>query len=111
MIAQWEEELAQMRTRIHLLEIAINGRKKDHERFGDETNRLKQRIAVLEFNRQNIKAEEVEAEEKLQKFNADLLRKDEEEKEINALISNLNAERNQTRVIIDEQERYLTDKK
>ncbi|MFZ3103669.1 MAG: chromosome segregation protein SMC [Smithella sp.] len=111
MIAQWEEELAQMRTRIHLLEIAINGRKKDHERFGDETNRLKQRIAVLEFNRQNIKAEEVEAEEKLQKFNADLLRKDEEEKEINALISNLNAERDQTRVIIDEQERYLTDKK
>ncbi|PKN37574.1 MAG: chromosome segregation protein SMC [Deltaproteobacteria bacterium HGW-Deltaproteobacteria-2] len=111
MIAQWEEELAQMRTRIHLLEIAINGRKKDHERFGDETNRLKQRIAVLEFNRQNIKAEEVEAEEKLQKFNADLLRKDEEEKEINTLISNLNAERDQTRVIIDEQERYLTDKK
>lgn len=111
MIAQWEEELAQMRNRIHLLEIAINGRKKDHERFGDETNRLKQRIAVLEFNRQNIKAEEVEAEEKLQKFNADLLRKDEEEKEINALISNLNAERDQTRVIIDEQERYLTDKK
>ena len=111
MIAQWEEELAQMRTRIHLLEIAINGRKKDHERFGDETNRLKQRIAVLEFNRQNIKAEEFEAEEKLQKFNADLLRKDEEEKEINALISNLNAERNRTRVIIDEQERHLTDKK
>lgn len=111
MIAQWEEELAQMRTRIHLLEIAINGRKKDHERFGDETNRLKQRIAVLEFNRQNIKTEEVEAEEKLQKFNADLLRKDEEEKEVNTLISNLNAERDQTRVIIDEQERYLTDKK
>ncbi len=111
MIAQWEEELAQMRTRIHLLEIAINGRKKDHERFGDETNRLKQRIAVLEFNRQNIKAEEVEAEEKLQKFNTDLLSKDEEEKEINALISNLNTERDQTRVIIDKQERYLTDKK
>jgi len=111
MIAQWEEELAQMRTRIHLLEIAINGRKKDHERFGDETNRLKQRIAVLEFNRQNIKAEEVEAEEKLQKFNADLLHKDEEEKEINALISHLNVEREKTRVIIDEQERYLTDKK
>ncbi len=110
-IAQGEEELAQIRNKIHLLEIAINGRKKDHERFGDETNRLRQRIAVLEFNRQNIKAEETEAEERLQKFSADLLIKDEEEKEINAIISNLNAEREQTRVLIDEQERYLTDKK
>lgn len=111
MIAQWEEELTQTRNRIHLLEITINGRKKDNERFGDETNRLRQRIAVLEFNRQNIKAEGTEAEERLQKFSADLLLKDEEEKEINAIIFNLNAEREQTRMLIDEQERYLTDKK
>jgi chromosome segregation protein len=111
MIAQWEEELAQIKTRIHSLEITMNGRKKDHERFGDETNRLKQRIVVLEFNRQNIKAEETEAEERLQKFSADILRKDEEEKEINEIISVFNAKREQARVDIDEQERYLTDKK
>jgi chromosome segregation protein len=111
MIARWEEELAQIKTTIHSLEITINGRKKDHERFGDETNRLKQRIVVLEFNRQNIKAEETEAEERLQKFSADILRKNEEEKEINETISVFNAKREQARVDIDEQERYLTDKK
>jgi chromosome segregation protein len=111
MIAQWEEELAQIKTTIHSLEITINGRKKDHERFGDETNRLKQRIAVLEFNRQNIKAEETEAEERLQKFSADILHKDEEEKEINEIIFIFNAKREQVRVEIDEQERYLTGKK
>ena len=74
-------------------------------------NRLKQRIAALEFNRQNIKAEETEAEERLQKFNADILRKDEEEKEINEIISVFNAKKEQSRVEIDEQERYLTGKK
>ncbi len=111
LIARWEEELAQIKTSIHSLEITINGRKKDHERFGDETNRLRQRIAVLEFNRQNIKAEETEAEERLQKFNADILGKDEEEKEINEIIAVFNSKREQARVEIDEQERYLTDKK
>jgi len=111
MIAQWEEELAQIKTTIHSLEITINGRKKDHERFGDETNRLKQRIAVLEFNRQNIKSEETEAKERLQKFGADILHKDEEEKEINEIISAFNAKREQARMEIDEQERYLTGKK
>ena len=65
----------------------------------------------MEFNRQNIKAEETEAEERLQKFSADILRKDEEEKEINEIISVFNAKREQARVEIDEQERYLTGKK
>ncbi|HEX7415712.1 MAG TPA: chromosome segregation protein SMC [Smithellaceae bacterium] len=110
-IAQWEEEIGQVKTGIHSLEIDINGKKKDRERFEDEVTRLKQRIAALEFNRQNIKAEEAEAAEKLQKFNTDILRKDEEEKEINAIISNFNVKREQSRAAIDEQERHLTGKK
>ena len=65
----------------------------------------------MEFNRQNIKAEKAEAEEKLRKFNSDVLRKDEEEKEINEVISVLNAKREQSRSAIDEQERHLTGKK
>ncbi len=60
-IAQWEEEIGQIKAGIHSLEIDINGRKKDHERFEDEVNTTKQRIAALEFNRQNIKSEETEA--------------------------------------------------
>jgi chromosome segregation protein len=110
-ILRWEEELSQIKTDIHSLEIAVNGRKKDHERFEAETNRLKQRIAVLEFNRQNLNAEKSEAEGKSQIFNADILRKDEEEKEINEVISIFNGKRERSRAEIDEQERYLTGKK
>ncbi len=110
-IARWDEEIGQMKADIHSLEIAINGRKKDLERFEDETNRLKQRIAVLEFNRQTLNAEKIEAEEKLRNFMADVLQKDNEEKEINEIISIFNLKKEQSRTGIDEQERYLTGKK
>jgi len=110
-IARWEEEIGQIKTEIHSLEIAVNGKKKDRERFEDEINRLKQRVAVLEFNRQNLNAEKSEAEEKLQKFSADVLQKDEEEKEINEIISVFNQKREHSRMEIDEQERHLTGRK
>lgn len=110
-ISRWEEEISRLKTDIHALEIAVNGRKKDSERFEDETNRLKQRVAVLEFNRQTLHSEKSEAEEKLLKFSADVLQKEEEEKEINEIISAFNKRREQSRTEIDEQERYLTGKK
>ena len=110
-ISRWEEEISQIKTEIHSLEIDVNGRKKDHERFEDEINRLTQRVAVLEFNRQTLNAEKSEAEEKLQKFSADVLLKDDEEKEINEVISVFNARREQSRAEINGQERHLTGKK
>jgi len=110
-IVRWEEEIGQIKSGIHSLEIAVNGRKKDRERFEDEINRLKQRIAVLEFNRQTLNAEKTEAEEKLQKFSSDVLQKDDEEKEINEVISTFNIKREKSRTEIDEQERCLTGKK
>ncbi len=110
-IDRWDEEIDQMKADIHSLEIAVNGRKKDLERFEDETNRLKQRIAVLEFNRQTLNTEKIEAEEKLRKFSADVLQKDNEEKEINEIISVFNQKKEQSHAGIDEQERYLTGKK
>lgn len=111
LITQWEEELSQVKNRIHRLEIDINGRKKDCERFDDEEGRLKQTIAALEFNHQNIKAEGAEAEERLSTINHDVLRKEEEEKTLNEIISVLNAHRQQSRAAIDEQERQITGKK
>ena len=110
-ISIWDEELSQMKNRSHKLEIDINGRKKDLERFEDEAGRLKQRIAALEFNRQNIKTEEAEAQERLGKIRAEVLQKDEDEKALNGVISIFNAQRDQSRNSIDEQERQLTGKK
>lgn len=111
LIAQWEEELIQIKSRIHKLEIDVNGRKKDCERFDDETGRLKQTIAAFEFNRQNIKTEEAEAEGRLRTISADVLYKEEEEKTLSEVISVFNAKREQSRTAIDEQERHLTGKK
>lgn len=110
-IARWDEELTGLKNRAHRLEIDINGRKKDMERFEDETGRLKQRIAVLEFNRQNIKTEAAQAEKKLLEIKADVLRQEAAEKELNEIISALNSRRQQSRAAIDAQERLLTEKK
>jgi chromosome segregation protein len=110
-IFSWDEELSQIKNRSHKLEIDINGRKKDLERFEDEAGRLKQRITVLEFNRQSIKTEEAEAEERLSKIRTEVLQKDEDEKALNGVISVFNAQRDQSRKSIDEQERQLTGKK
>jgi len=110
-ISSWDEELSQIKNRSHKLEIDINGRKKDLERYEDEAGRLTQRIAVLEFNRQNIKTEEAEAQEKLSKIRTEVLQKDEDEKALNGVISVFNAQRDQSRNSIDEQERQLTGKK
>lgn len=110
-IANWEEEIGQTKTTIHALEIAVSGRRKDRERFEDEMNRLKQKIAVLEFNRQTLNTEKLEAEALLQKFSADVLQKDVEEKKINEIISALNIKKEQSRLQINDQERYLTGRK
>ena len=46
------------------------------ERFEDEAGRLKQRISVLEYNRQNIKTEEAQAYAKLEEVKAQVLQKE-----------------------------------
>jgi chromosome segregation protein len=111
LIAQWEEELSQIKNRVHQLEIDVNGRKKDGERFNDEERRIRQTIAALEFNRQNIKAEGADAEEKLRTISREILNKEEEEKALNEVIVLFNARREQSRAAIDEQEREITGKK
>ncbi len=110
-IARWDEELTGLKNKAHRLEIDINSRKKDMERFEDEAGRLKQRITVLEYNRQNIKTEEAQAEQKLHEIKADVLQKEAVEKELNEIISVFNGRRQQSRAAIDAQEKRLTEKK
>jgi chromosome segregation protein len=111
LINQWNEELNHFKGSIRKLEIDINSRKKDCERFNDEATRLKQRISALEFNNQNIKTEKTEAEEKLRSIAEDVLKKEEEEKTLNEVISAFNIRKDQSRAAIDAQERHLTEKK
>ncbi len=110
-ISRWDEELSGLKNRSHRLEIEINGRKKDLERFEDETGRLKQRISVLEYNRQNIKTEEAQAQQKLIEIKEEFFQKEAAEKELNEIISVFNSRRQQSRAAIDAQEKRLTEKK
>ena len=110
-IAGLDEELTELKNSVHRLEIEINGRKKDVERFEDETKRLTQRIAVLEYNRQNIKTEEAEAKQKLQEIQGEILQKEALEKELNEIISAFNSRRQQSRASIAAQEKMITEKK
>lgn len=110
-ISRWDEELNGLKNRSHLLEIEINGRKKDLERFEDEAGRLKQRVSVLEYNRQNIKTEEAQAQQKLIEIKEEFLQKEAAEKELNEIISVFNSRRQQSRAAIDAQEKRLTEKK
>ncbi|HDQ03902.1 MAG TPA: chromosome segregation protein SMC [Deltaproteobacteria bacterium] len=110
-LTRWEEEVAQIKTSIHSLEIEINSRKKDSERFTDAFEATKQRLAALEFNCRTIKEEAAEAIEKTSQISAEIAAKEDEEKKINAIISELNIRREQSRTAIDDQERSLTGKK
>ena len=71
---------------------------------------MKQRIAVLEYNRQNIKTEEAQAAQKLLEMKDNILLKETAEKELNEIISSFNSRRQQSRSAIDMQERSLTEK-
>jgi len=106
-----EEEARILTAEIHALEIDVNIQKKDQERFAAEIERLKQRIAVLEFNGQNLRNEKSEAEERLNRFRSEIRQKEADEARMNETIAALNLEKDQSRGRIDEQERFLTDKK
>ena len=65
LIARCEEELQQAKTEWHELDIRINGRRKDLERFEDELRRINQRRGILEFDHGTLVSEENDAREKM----------------------------------------------
>lgn len=110
-IARAEEEAENLTADIHALEIAVSMKTKDLERFAAEIERLNQRIAVLEYNGQNLQHEKLEAEEKLRALRSDIVEKEALEAQINDSIVAFNVTREQAHEEILKQERLLTDKK
>ncbi len=72
LIAQWEEELVRLRGEVHRMEIQINGRRKDLERYEDESRRIDQRLRVLGFERERLQAEEQELVRQVEEVQVDL---------------------------------------
>jgi chromosome segregation protein len=111
LIAQWEEELHQARSDIHDLELRINGRKKDLERFEEEIRRTEQRIHVLEFSRENLQSEEVDAGQKIRTLTEELMVHESREKTINDTTSALQEKWDTLKNQLEKEETHLTEQK
>lgn len=83
LMVEWEEESRRLRAESHRTDIEVTGKKKDLERFEDELRRLEQRIGVLEFNREQARAEEQEAVMRIRDIGQALAAHDGREKDLN----------------------------
>ena len=72
LIAQWDEESLRLRSQLHLTELRISGLRKDAERFEGERRQVEERLKVLDFNRESLRAEASEAREKTAKQEAEM---------------------------------------
>jgi len=72
LIAQWDEEFLRLRSQLHLTELRINGLSKDSERFEGENRQVAERLKVLAFNLESLRAEAAEARDRTAKHEAEM---------------------------------------
>ena len=106
--ANWEEESVHLRSELHRLELRINTKRKDLERFEEEIKRAEQRLRVLEFDAENLRTEEAEAQKKTVEIAAELLHLEERERVVNEEMTGLKAQREALRSTLDGEEAELT---
>ncbi len=111
LISEWEEELLQSGSDIHHLELRINGKKKDMERFEDDIRRTEQRIHVLEFSHENLKSEETETLERIDAVKQEVGSYESREKSINHVTSSSRNEWEALKTRLEGQEKELTEQK
>jgi len=107
-VLDWAEELQQLNSEIHRLELQITGRRKDLERFDDERKRNEQRIRTLEFSRENLHAEEHDALTRITDIQQHLASSESTEESLNARIGALQNRWEALRGELEEQETLLT---
>ena len=111
LVLQWEEELIGLRSDLHRLELNINSKQKDIERFEGEQKWIEQRINVLAFNREGLKAEEVQAMEKMTAIEKDIAACKDRESAADKTISSLRERWEKLRGKLEETERGLISEK
>ena len=111
MIGSSEEGLQQVKTELHQLELQINSRRKDLERFDEEMKRINQRRSIHEFDHETMVAAERETLEKLDSVKHSQQVQEERELVINEVIAGLNGKRQEVKVELDRWEReYMAAK-
>jgi chromosome segregation protein len=111
LIAQWEEELIQLRSDIHDLELQTTSKKKDVERFEDEIRRTEQRIRVLEFSHENLRSEETGNTESMAVLRQEIVSHEIREKSINDATSSSQEKWESLKTHLEDQEKHLTEQK
>ena len=111
LIAQYEEELQNAKAEAHRLEIQINGRFKDMERFEDEMKRINQRSGILEFDHDNLVSEEKDAREKMERAKKDRIVLEGSERLINDEMACLKGKLDGLRKELEQWEREFTSGK
>jgi len=110
-IAQWEEELVRLRGEVHRMEIQINGRRKDLERYEDESRRIDQRLRVLGFERERLQAEEQDLARQVVEVQAEVGVWEEREKTMSEEMAAIQGRWDGIRADLEERESLLTNRK
>ncbi|MBN1664267.1 MAG: chromosome segregation protein SMC [Deltaproteobacteria bacterium] len=111
MLSEREDELDACVSEHHELELALNGRKKDGERYEGEKSGLEQRIKIITFNRDNLKYEQTDVIEKIHQTKEDLSSFEVREQMINDEIAAVQEQWQTLRTQMEEAERTLTANK
>jgi chromosome segregation protein len=111
LIAQWDEELLRLRSRLHLTELRINGLKKDVERYEGELHQVGERLKALHFNRETLAAEAADAREKIVRHEAEIKAGEVEEAALNGAMAGDRERGDALRADLEERERALTERK
>jgi chromosome segregation protein len=111
LILQWEEELLELRSEIRDLELLVNGKQKDVERYEADMRGIEQRIKVLDFNCENHQAEEAAALEECAAIEKRIISSEAQEETMNTAMSALQEKLEALKVKVEEREEYLTGEK
>jgi len=111
LILRWEEELLQLRAEIRDLELLVNGKRKDVERYESEIKGIEQRIKIIDFSCENLQSEEDSTLEEIEMIKEGIASSDDEEEKINHAISSLQEKWDALNVRAEEQEECLTKEK
>ena len=108
LIAGSEEGLQQVKTALHQLEIQINSKSKDLERFDEELKRINQRRSIHEFDHETMVTAEMETLEKVERVKHDQATQEERESVITQVITGLNGKRQEVKEELEKYEREYT---
>jgi chromosome segregation protein len=111
LISSADTEAADSGSKIHELELSINGIRKDIERSESEIKWIEQRINVLVFNKENLESEKIKAAEKIKEIEKDAASHESRAAAIDRDISSLQEKWRGAKSDLEEKEKSLVKEK